>query len=55
LASIPAHFGPVNTLAFAPDGSFSSGGEDGFVRVHNLEDPAIFSIGDDDDDDDEYF
>jgi len=54
LGSIQGHFGPVNTLAFAPDGSFASGGEDGFVRVHNLEDQIIFSLGDEDtiDDDD---
>jgi len=55
LATLPGHFGPVNTLAFAPDGSFASGGEDGFVRVHNLEDPIIFSLGDDEEDNaDEY-
>jgi len=35
LGSIAGHFGPVNVLAFSPDGrSFASGSEDGFVRLH---------------------
>jgi len=35
LGSILGHFGPVNALAFSPDGKqFTSGGQDGFVRVH---------------------
>ena len=35
LAEIKGHFGPVHTLAYAPDGkSFASGSEDGFVRLH---------------------
>jgi len=29
------HFGPINSVAYHPDGkSYSSGGEDGFIRVH---------------------
>jgi len=56
LATVPGHFGPVNTVAFAPDGSFASGGEDGYVRLHALEDNTIFSLGDEDlgFDDDEF-
>lgn len=34
---VKGHFGPVNSLAFHPDGSgFSSGGEDGYVRLHHF-------------------
>lgn len=37
LGSIHGHFGPVNTLAFAPHGrSYTSGGEEGYVRIHHL-------------------
>ncbi|KAI3992537.1 hypothetical protein MKX01_022628 [Papaver californicum] len=32
------YFGPINALAFNPDGrSFSSGGEDGYVRLHHFD------------------
>ncbi|ORY07876.1 WD40 repeat-like protein [Basidiobolus meristosporus CBS 931.73] len=35
---VKGHFGPINTIAIHPDGkSFSSGGEDGYVRVHHFD------------------
>lgn len=38
LGCIKGHFGPVNTLAFSPNGhSFASGGEDGYVRLHHFD------------------
>jgi len=39
LGSVLGHFGPVNALVFSPDGrSFASGSEDGFIRLHQLDD-----------------
>ncbi len=36
--SIKGHFGPVNTIAIHPDGiGFTSGAEDGYIRVHKFE------------------
>lgn len=44
MGRVKGHFGPINTLAFHPDGhGYSSGGEDGFVRVHNF-DPSYFEF-----------
>ncbi|KAI8929438.1 WD40-repeat-containing domain protein [Entophlyctis helioformis] len=44
IARVKGHFGPINTLAFHPDGkSFASGGEDGYVRVHFF-DPDYFKF-----------
>jgi len=38
LGCVGGHFGPVNTLAFAPHGRiYTSGGEDGYIRIHHLD------------------
>jgi translation initiation factor 3 subunit I len=48
LGRVKGHFGPINALAFSPDGrSFTSGAEDGFVRLHKL-DADYLALGDDD-------
>jgi translation initiation factor 3 subunit I len=44
IGGVKGHFGPINALAFSPDGkSFSSGGEDGYVRLHHF-DSNYFNI-----------
>ncbi|GLT56767.1 hypothetical protein SLA2020_297860 [Shorea laevis] len=44
IGGVKGHFGPINALAFNPDGkSFSSGGEDGYVRLHHF-DTDYFNI-----------
>ncbi|KAK9705283.1 hypothetical protein RND81_07G044900 [Saponaria officinalis] len=44
IGGVKGHFGPLNALAFNPDGkSFASGGEDGYVRLHHL-DPDYFNM-----------
>lgn len=48
LGRVKGHFGPINTLAFHPDGrSFCSGAEDGYVRLHVL-DTDYYTLGDED-------
>ncbi|RWS24339.1 eukaryotic translation initiation factor 3 subunit I-like protein [Leptotrombidium deliense] len=43
-ARVKGHFGPINSVAFHPDGkSYASGGEDGLVRIHTF-DPSYFDF-----------
>ena len=38
IGRVRGHFGPLNTVAVDPLGrGYSSGGEDGYVRVHHFE------------------
>jgi translation initiation factor 3 subunit I len=38
MGKIAGHFGPVNTLAFYPDGrGFVSGGEEGIIRLFRFD------------------
>merc|ERR1712176_756423 len=41
---VKGHFGPINSIAVHPDGkSFSTGGEDGYVRIQSF-DPSYFDF-----------
>jgi len=38
IAQVRGHFGPINAVAFSPDGTaFASGGEEGYVRLHHFD------------------
>eukprot|EP00040_Diaphanoeca_grandis_P017409 m.90685 g.90685 ORF g.90685 m.90685 type:complete len:330 (+) comp26418_c0_seq2:146-1135(+) len=38
LGRVKGHFGPINTIQFHPNGKqYCSGGEDGYVRMHNFD------------------
>eukprot|EP00794_Sanderia_malayensis_P004547 gene4547-5145_t len=44
IGRVKGHFGPINSVVFHPDGkSYSSGGEDGYVRVHTF-DPSYYDF-----------
>ncbi|VDP84997.1 unnamed protein product, partial [Schistosoma mattheei] len=35
---VKGHFGPVNSVAFTPNGNgFATGGEEGYVRLHTFD------------------
>ena len=38
IGTVKGHFGPINTIAFHPSGKqYSSGAEDGYIRIHNFD------------------
>lgn len=44
IGRVRGHFGPINTIAVHPEGTgYSSGGEDGYVRVHHF-DPDYYTF-----------
>jgi len=39
IGRVKGHFGPINSLQFNPNGrQYCSGGEDGYIRMHNFDD-----------------
>lgn len=45
LGRVRGHFGPINTLAYAPTGrGYASGAEDGYIRLHTF-DPDYYEFG----------
>ncbi|PJF17861.1 WD40 repeat-like protein [Paramicrosporidium saccamoebae] len=44
IGRVRGHFGPINTLAYAPDGrGYASGAEDGYIRLHSF-DPDYYEF-----------
>lgn len=42
IGTVKGHFGPVNDISWSPDGrTFASGAEDGYVRIHHMDDSYI--------------
>lgn len=45
IATVRGHFGPINAVAFSPDGrGFTTGGEDGYVRLQHFDSDYFTSL-----------